>query len=465
MKKATVRSKQKARRSNKIVTVKFSNFRRRGVAFSILFGLVGAYLVFQSFAAPPKNGNLTGPLTITQRWQSTINNPTALSTQGCFGIDDSASWAGSGTLAPGQSYTFTPQYPICSSSESPVIAMNIYWSGNTDVKLETTNPFLSGYSNTKIIDLHEIAPISTAQGGKKQAHLCILADASRTYAYLGYPVKTSEGLWSHPISWSMTMTNTGSQTASVSARGYQENGWASNIFPGCLRADADNDHWNDSLEMITQSLAYYAFPDQNSPIMFKGSNDASLSPADINGDKIINGTDVAMVHEHIGEGSAVTLDQISPNNGTSWFYNETRQWRRYDIDGDGRVTLHDEDWVSALIGKPIPLQDDPLAPWAVINLSDTVPTNYSSYSIPVYGMDNDMITHVDVYVTYGGKKRLLCQNWGEGTSPGPPPTTNMNHFSCGWQTPRQSGVKALIEAVVYDNAGHTYTASKTVTVQ
>jgi len=197
------------------------------------------------------------------------------------------------------------------------------------------------------------------------------------------------------------------------------------------------------------------------------SSDQTLrfSPADFNDDGVINQADIDTVSSHLGEGDDVSIDQIGPNQGTpGYFADEVKTWRRYDIDGDGRVTQHDIAWVKTLVGQPLPLVSDPLDPWAVLHVPATVPANYGGYRVNAYAVDNDMISHVDMYATISGKQQLLCQTWGYDQPIGVPDTSS-DLIGCSWNTPRQSGTSVLLSAKVYDNAGHSYTTSKTVTVQ
>jgi len=449
----------------------------------IVFGVIGIYFLLQSFAASPNKGGsgstTTAPLSFTQTWTPRRAGQ-GLST-GCFGVDDAASWQGSGTLSPGASYTFTPSYPTCSTSEIPMIAMHVSWSGSTQLRLETTNPFAAALVANNAYgpyynNIHETAPISADANGNQQANLCMWLDGNETVYAQGLQTPGTLITTNYHFPWTMTITNTGAQTANVTAAsGYEANGWESNIYPGCKRADGDGDHWNDSLEMIMEGLTYAASGAADRATAYQGSNymvasgtsapndEIDFSPADFNDDGVIDQTDVNTVTAQVGQGDGVSIDQIGPNQGTpGYVYNETLPWRRYDIDGDGMVTQHDVDWVKALVGQPLPLTSDPLSPWAVIH--NSVLHANSNEPVNVYAVDNDMLTHVDIYATVGGKQKLLCSSWGSDSVTGIPDTST-DQYVCYVQTPRAAGSSVTLTTTAYDNAGHSYTATKTLTTQ
>ena len=452
------------------------------LCFVAVFGLLGIYTMIASFASPRTAPVPTSPLSYTQSWQARYADDRGLNS-GCFGVDDTANWQGKGTLAPGASYTFTPSYPTCSISEIPMIAMHVSWSGSTQVKLETTNPFASASVANNMYgpyynNIHEVAPVTADASGNQQANLCMWLDGTETVYAQKLVAPPTQLTQNYHLPWTMTITNTGSQTANITASsGYEANGWQMNLYPACRRADGDNDHWNDSLEMVMEDNTYLAGGLNNPQNNFQGSNyvaasgtstandEIDFSPADFNDDGVINQADIDTVSSHLGEGDDVSIDQIGPNQGTpGYFADEVKTWRRYDIDGDGRVTQHDIAWVKTLVGQPLPLVSDPLDPWAVLHVPATVPANYGGYRVNAYAVDNDMISHVDMYATISGKQQLLCQTWGYDQPIGVPDTSS-DLIGCSWNTPRQSGTSVLLSAKVYDNAGHSYTTSKTVTVQ
>lgn len=448
----------------------------------IAVGSLGIYALVQTFAANPHTvpAPTSTPLAFTQNWQARYADGRGLS-GGCFGVDDQASWQGGGTLAPGASYTFTPDNPTCSQSELPVITMHLSWSGSTQVKLETTNQFAPALVAANAYgpyynNLHEVAPITSDAGGKQQANLCLWADASETVYAEGLVAPATQITTNYHLPWTMTITNTGSQTATISASGYEANGWDMNIYPGCKRADGDGDHWNDSLEMVSQNLTYYSTVADTSPgKTYQGSNyvlakgtatpndEVDASPVDFNDDGVVDQTDVDVVSRHLGEGDGVSIDQIGPNQGTpGYLYNETLSWRRYDIDGDGMVTQNDVNWIKGLVGQPLPLTTDPLNPWAVIHT--TALHANTSENLYAYAVDNDMLSHVDFYATVSGKQKLLCQVWGQDAPSQVPDTTN-DAYSCYFTTPRAIGAPVAITVTAYDNAGHSYTTTKNLVTQ
>jgi|GEM_PF-4581338 len=467
-------------------TVNVGNFERRFkpqlwqlAVFGVIFGSLGIYTLFLSFASPHNSPTATPapPLSFTQSWQARY--PDRGLNTGCFGVDDRASWQGSGTLAPGATYTFTPSDPTCRHSEIPMIAMHVSWSGSTQIKLETTNPFAAAQVDTNSngpfhTNLHEIAPVTADANANQQANLCMWTNADLT-AYAEGLITSSTDTTDYHIPWTMTLTNTGTQTATITASGYEANGWIMNLFPGCRRADGDSDHWNDSLEMVMQYLTESVGGAADARTAYQGSDyvaasgtaaandEIDFSPADFNDDGVINQTDVNTISSYVGQGDSVSIDQISPNNTDSTYVNnEIKVWRRYDLDGDGLVTQHDIDWVKTLVGQPLPLTSDVLSPWAVIH-ANTISANTAQY-IYAYAADNDLLTHVDFYSTISGKQKLLCQSWGPD-APANVPNASNDEYSCSITAPRQTGTPVVLTVKAYDNAGNSYTTSKTLTTQ
>jgi hypothetical protein len=455
--------------------------RQWALLLSFLLGAVG--LVAPAAIAADRQSWAPTPLAFTQNWD---NDPFGyLRDHGCFGVDDQAYWNGSGTLAPGASYTFTPQYPTCYASESPIIAMNVTWSGSTQVRLETTNPFAATHVDDNMLgpwhaNEHLVAPTSAAGSNQKQANLCMFVSGNMTQYAQGYVTFPTAVNWSNaqPVNWSMTITNTGSQTATITAAGFERNGWISHMYPGCTRGDADGDHWNDMLEMGLYSLTDAAGGISSSRDAFQGSSfvdgkaktstpndEADSSPVDFNDDGVVDQADIDKVSSYLGQGSGFSLDQISPNPGdANGLYTQAQEWRRYDIDGDGMVGQHDVDWVKSLVGTPMPLTADVLDPWAVIKTPSGVPAR-SGVNLTAYAADNDMISHVDFYVN----SKKLCETWGDGAGRYGgqlfQATASSSYYYCSWRGTPSQGRTATIMVKVFDNAGRSYSTSKVVTGQ
>jgi hypothetical protein len=450
--------------------------------FVAVFAVIGGLILINSFAAPrPKTPPTTvGPLSsnVTQNW---TNDPAKyLSLDHCFGVDDRAMWNGSGSLAPGESYTFNPANPTCSLSEVPAIVMHIDWSGDTDLKMQSKVGFVEQHNTSpaltpQILSKTITAPIMSAANSRKQANFCEFTDPGPTAENLGLPTMTyhTGQVYPVPINWSATITNTGTQTAIVNFSGQETNGWEAYYYPHCYRADSDGDHWNDALEEsilnlsgLNNTTSTIAGSDYLNGLTMQNlispNQTISASPADFNHDDVIDSRDVAAIQQYVGQGNSYSQDQIDPNagcaGGGSLNGGCQASWERYDIDGDGYVTAHDVSEVQALVGKPLPLTADYLAPWAIVQVSDMVPANYSGYIVHAFASDNDFLTHVDIYAA--GK--LLCSTWGAPDNYGQP---GQGLWNCGWNTPRRSGTTTLLTVNAYDDAGHVYSASKTVTTQ
>ena len=456
--------------------------------FVAAFAVVGGAILFTSLAAPASKGSggkpggggtTVGPLSqnVNQNW---TNDPKQYITlDHCFGIDTQATWNGTGTLAPGETYTFNPSYPTCAPSEIPYINMHVDWTGSTDVKLQSKVAFINKsvnpIPNTSTLNGDELSKTiasrtMSAPNGHKQANFCEFTDAEATGSYLNLSKMTYQTLSTPvtdyvPINWSATITNTGTQTATVTLSGQEQNGWPSLYYPNCYRSDADGDYWNDSLEQTiftrisnlntnydvlgSNYLNSMSIADPNYPAM-------SGSPADFNSDNKIDSTDVAMVQSYVGQGSGVPQDEL--DHDTLCEYNCSGKWSRFDLDGDGYVTQHDVSEVQALIGKPLPLDADYLAPWAVVETPSTVPANYNGYQVHAFASDNYMLTHVTIAA--GGK--TLCDTWGTAQNLG---KSGQGLWWCAWTTPRSSGVQTPITVTAYDDSGHAYSATKVVTTQ
>ncbi|MBX4197439.1 hypothetical protein KW801_02700 [Candidatus Saccharibacteria bacterium] len=475
------------------------NLRKKQVEFSLyqaatfvfIFAVIGSFFLVRSFAASPNkkpSGSTLPPLssTVTQNWNG--NGPTnKIYTDNCFGVDSNATWQGRGTLAPGETYTFTPKYPTCGDSEVPAVSMHIDWTGVTDVRMQSQVAFIDQHSTgissstfraPKIVGKTITAPILSAPNSAKQANFCEFIDGDYTADGLGISYITYSDGKSHapPRGWTATITNTGTQAATVNFSGQETNGWIGLFYPHCNRGDSDGDHWNDALEETMLSLSglnkVASGSDYLSSTALKDLSSTSdyittisASPADFNADDVIDASDVAMIQQYVGKGNGIPQDEIDPNAGCSQSSTVDADtacqgvWARFDLDGDGYVAVHDVTEVQTLIGKPFPLDADYLSPWAVIEVPNTVPANYNGYIIHAFASDNDLLTHVDIYAA--GKK--LCSTWGTTDNFG---KKGQGLFYCGgWQTPRQSGTTTLITVNAFDDAGHVYSATKTVTTQ
>lgn len=444
----------------------------------LLAGMLAGIILGGLLVGSAATADAAGTMNVAQNWS---NDPGQyIANYGCFGVDGQAAWSGTGSLDPGQSFNFVPAYPTCAQSEIPAIAMHLDWAGATKLRVETTNPFVE--PSTKLastMGFHQIAPVMAAAGGRQQANLCMFTDPYATDAALGYDQASGYG---PPVNWAIKITNVGTQSASVNLTGQETNGWPADYFPGCVRADADGDNWND---MTEEALVFLGGVDTSAspatlgslyegnsgPVGIGGSTVASPDPADLNSDGVIDQTDVAAVQQYVGQGNGLPIDELSPNGYvpgivanplcssgvTATTFAKQAPWRRDDLDGDGCVTSHDVSMVQGLVGKALPLTTDYLAPWAVITSPNTAPAKASYVDITGFASDNALLTHVDTYV---GSK-LVCSDWAGRQNNGMSP-----QYHCPWRSvPKRPGVQTTITMKAYDNAGRTYSTTQVITTK
>jgi len=444
----------------------------------LLAGMLAGIICGGLFAGSVATADAAGTISVAQNWTNDPGHYIARS--GCYGVDGYATWTGTGALDPGQSFEFMPAYPTCVASENPAIVMHADWSGATQLKVETTNPFVEPVTNlAATMGFHQVAPVMASAGGRQQANLCMFTDPYATDTALGYDQSSAYG---PPINWSVKITNVGTQSASVNLTGQETDGWPAEYYAGCARADADGDRWND---MIEQDVLFLGggntstspatdgsfYESTTTPINLNNSMLISADPADLNSDGVIDQADVAAVQQIVGEGNGLPVDELSPNGYvaslvanplcsagiTSATFAKQARWRRDDLDGDGCVTSHDVAMVQGLVGKALPLTGDYLPPWAVITAPKTAAAKASSFNITGFASDNDMLTHVDTYV---GSK-LACSDWAGRRNLGLSP-----EYHCNWQSvPKRAGVQTTITMKAYDNAGLTYSTTQVITTK
>jgi hypothetical protein len=367
----------------------------------------------------------------------------------CVGEDDSLTWKVAGSLKPGESFTFTPQKPDC--ADHPTAITVALASDSSQLQLSSVVPAADFTSN----DPSQAGKTIVAPNVGTTAELCM---------FPAYPPPPAPSVYS-----SITVKNVGTMTASnVSMDGTDQNDWIENFYYRCMNADADRDGWNDSLEHTMGILTYYV--PNASTTRYMGSNylrssgtstpndEVDFYPPDFNDDDMVDQTDVDVITAHLGEGTGVSLDQISPNPGDPTYqYNQALSWRRYDLDGDGYVDQRDVDIVKSLAGEPIPATTDTIAPTARITRpAGSVVQHGWTITLGAYAWDNAALTKVEFYVN----GTLLCTqtkpNWT---------LQNYPLFSCGWTVPKKPGASYIITAKAYDGSGNTSSGSSTVTAQ
>jgi len=368
----------------------------------------------------------------------------------CFGTDDQYSFKVAGSLAPGESYTFHA-IPTCAIAEMPAIVVKAAWDAS-ELEVTSIAPEGDGISGDSA---QAGTPIVAASYGR-EAHLCIFISPSG---------QKSE--------WAVTIRNKGTLTAyNVTLEGEEHNGWPVFFNNQCARADADGDGWNDSIEHGMGLLTYYssysnpslkhaqldgtnylrAAPNTQTP-----DDEVDAYPPDVNDDGVVDQVDVDRVASFVGQGTGVGLDQIDANPGPNFLYAQVGPWRRYDLDGNGRVAAHDVELVRALVGMPIPMTQDILPPTIELRspLSGATVQRASYQLLEAYGADNKWLTQVDFYVN----DALVCSSTGGGLTYA---QTSQHH--CYWKTPRKQGTYTLT-ARTRDSAGNTATDSAAVIVK
>jgi hypothetical protein len=164
---------------------------------AILAAIVPLLLISAAGAAPKAD-----PMQVTERYQR-VNQ------DGCIGEDETASVRAEGGLAPGESFTFGPQEPMCSGGR--VIQVEAAWSegkrGSAPLEVTVAVPSVD-WSVTEVG--------STPQKGKSHRTwypdmtLCLIVP------YVSF--------WEFPTHWAVTVENLGSRAArDVVVRGYQTN--------------------------------------------------------------------------------------------------------------------------------------------------------------------------------------------------------------------------------------------------
>jgi hypothetical protein len=359
----------------------------------------------------------------------------------CLGEDDHLIWEAVGSLQPGESFTFTPQYPAC-AYHSAAITAQLSWEGS-ELELSSSVPYRDFASS----DIEQTGRAIVAPNVGNTAQLCM------------FPKYQEEG-----INYSITVTNVGTGSAnSIVFEGKSQNGWVRYYYNRCVNADADNDGWNDAMEQTMASLTRYIgsingefqmnklwgpnyLRDQASTMSVDDEVDSY--PADFNDDGAVDQLDLDKLLLHMGEGNGLALELISPNpSDAEYFYNQVHVWRRYDLNLDGFVTQTDADIVASLFGYSLPLAEDIIAPTASITFPENGATIAKNNYLQIKGhvWDNASITQVD-YIVDG---RTECS----ATRPAANTYGLSPFYYCGWSVPKRSGTHEL-EIQVHDGAGN-----------
>lgn len=401
---------------------------------------------------------------MTVQWES-IARPNSTQDPAYFQTDDFMNWKVTGDLAPGASYTYTPRWPTSWASELPAATADLTWSGSTTLTMTTVVPQNNQVSG---IDpsVDHVGDRITAPVYANSAQLCLFMT--------GGP---STPTWNYPI----TITNTGSQPATgVSFTGQESNGYTANYARFCNRADADSDGWNDTLEQGLLDLSYPGAGTSSDRLGVLGSDylgsaarttspndEVDASPVDLNDDGAVTSADVAIIQSWVGQGTGVPFDRIDYSAVSANTYSkQSGLWRRYDLDGDGRVTQNDVAWVQAEVGRPQPDPVDVIAPRVVIDRSYVPATVAKGTSVwlGAFARDNRALMSV-VFAVDGVRVTQQCSTpMTEAVDP-----TQLGNpaagpeYGCVWAGSKQAGAHT-VTVTAADAAGNTSSDTMTINV-
>jgi hypothetical protein len=358
----------------------------------------------------------------------------------CLGEDDELEWLAVGSLAPGESFSFQPRVPGCNGHAAAITVVAEWQSGNLELSAVVPDIDYSSW------DAGQVGRLVQAPVVGHTAQLCM------------FPAFTGDG-----IGYTITLTNHSAQGVhGIRLHGRNENDWSVFYYPRCLNADADGDGWNDSLE---HSMANLVYPNGYidgvlQPDLLWGSNylrskaqttwsgdEIDSYPPDFNDDGRLDALDREILEGQLGQGNGIPLQEISPNPGDEWFHNNTRPWRRYDLDGDGFVGAEDLEIFGQSASAPVPMQEDVVVPTArITEPAENGTVARGQYArIRSHAWDNAAITAVD-YLVDG---RTVC------TVSDPLPTFGFDSplYACWWDVPRRAR-SYRIEVRVTDAAGN-----------
>jgi hypothetical protein len=327
-----------------------------------------AALVASAVVALPASAAATGTVMTVQ--SEVLRQPYSWQDPCCFGVDDFMSWTVTGQIAPGDSYTYVPRWPISSASELPSMSANLRWTGATTLRMTSAVP-----TNDQVADADPSVDHSgqtiTAPVLGSTAALCMFFEPSGGPASFNYAV---------------TITNVGTATAtSVAFTGQEANGYTANYGPFCGHADADADGWNDTLEEGTLDLTVPAAGTTTEKMGVLGTDylsgrsvtttpddEVDSYPPDVTDDGVVDQADVNLLSSWVDQGTGVPFARVDYSGvGPNSYQAQSGLWRRYDLNGDGLVTSADVSWVQAEVGRPVPDPVDVLSPWVKIDRPTT----------------------------------------------------------------------------------------------
>lgn len=436
MKPTKKTQKRNTRKSSpKRLLSQISLSRGRVIIFIVGFAVIGGLMLWRSFAS---TGTYV-PMRVTM--ENYFVRPTD---QLCVHVDDELDWKAEGSLAPGESFTFTPKRPSC-DGEVPMMSAYASWD-TSDLEITTTVPYKEHMSN----DAEQQGKQIKSQRVGNRAYICM------------FPWQNKFG--TGPESqyyYSFTIKNAGNTTAyAVAMEGKQENGWINYFYHRCLNADADQDGWNDAIEYGMEYMMYRYVNSDETTKQFLASNylraqgtstpgdEVDFYPPDFNDDNRVDQTDVNRIGQYEGMGNGISLDRLSPNWGDATAFNkQVFEWRRFDLNGDGYVNSSDINIVKQLVDQPIPLLLDTIKP--TVRINNPVNNGYvakgGTWNVAMHAWDNKAIAKVEFYVN----GQLTCMDDTANDM-----FLNTALYNCIWKVPKRNGAKYTTYAKVHDSTGN-----------
>jgi hypothetical protein len=429
--------------------------RRLAVLISI------AALVTSAAVAAPASAASTGTVMTVQ--SENLRQPYSWQDPCCFGVDDFMSWTVTGQIAPGDSYTYVPRWPISSVSELPSMSASLRWTGATTLRMSTVVPTNGEVTGADPSVDHSGQTITAPVVGTTAA-LCMFFVPSGSTSTFNYAI---------------TITNVGTATATaVAFSGQESNGYTANYGPFCGHADADGDGWNDTLEEGTLDLTIPSAGTTADKMGVVGTDylsrrsvtstsgdEVDSYPPDVTDDGVVDQADVDLVSGWIGQGTGVPFAHVDYSGvGPNRYQAQSGLWRRYDLNGDGLVTAADVAWVQAEVGRAVPDPVDVVSPWVAFDPATA--TSYPRRSgvwLGAYARDNRALTSVKFYANGTALTQQCTDPMTEMANPISYHNPAAPQYQCVWNTPgKRASVTLTVTAT--DGAGHSFTDTRKVTV-
>jgi hypothetical protein len=379
-----------------------------------------------------------------------------------FGVDDFMNWTVTGQIAPGDSYSYTPRWPISWASEVPDMSASLRWSGSTTLRMTSVVPMDDQVTAADPTVDHTGQTITAPVVGGTAA-LCMFFVPRSSVPTFNYTI---------------TVTNVGTVAATaVTLSGQESNGYTANFGPFCNRADADADGWNDTVEEGITDLTAPATGTAEQKVAVLGSDylgarartgaandEVDSYPPDVNDDGMVTQADVDQISTWVGQGTGVPFAQVNYTGvGPNSYQAQSALWRRYDLNGDGLVTAADVAWVQAEVGRPVPDPVDVLAPWVAFDRS--IGTTFSART-PVWLGANARDNRALATIRFAVNGTALTQQCTTPLTEMSDPTNIHNpaapEYQCPW-TPSKRGT-ATLTVTATDAAGNATTDTMKVTV-